>query len=293
MKLKKILSYGFLVALIYFGYKGIKFGVTIYEATVGWEIYETKPPILELDSINFNVLLYSKMNGFKHREAVEAAKKTFPVLAQKEGWTLTISDNGAIFNQDQLPLFDVVVWNNVTGKTLNEQQRIVFRDYIENGGGFVGIHGTGDSSHRWDWYYDELLKAKFSHHSLDPQFQNGILTRECPEGFINCDQLPQTWEREDEWYVFFESPRNKGANIIYTLDEKGLVMSGELNGFQKDKNFGMGEDHPVVWYNCVGQGKAFYSALGHKGEYFNESHYKLLLTNAINWAGNKTIECIN
>ncbi|MBA22959.1 MAG: secreted glycosyl hydrolase, partial [Flavobacteriales bacterium] len=48
---------------------------------------------------------------------------------------------------------------------------------------------------------------------------------------------------------------------------------------------------PVVWYNCVGKGKSFYSALGHKASYYDEPYYQLLLTEAVNWAGNTEINC--
>jgi len=53
----------------------------------------------------------------------------------------------------------------------------------------------------------------------------------------------------------------------------------------------MGDDHPIVWYNCVGKGKAFYSALGHKAYYYKSPNYNRLLTEAINWAGNPLQNC--
>ena len=118
------------------------------------------------------------------------------------------------------------------------------------------------------------------------------MNRESPESFPASDKLPLSWDREDEWYVFFESPRDKGAHILYTLDETDMIMSGTLeNGLLKNKDFGMGDDHPVVWYNCVGKGKSFYSSLGHKASYYDEPYYQLLLTEAVNWAGNPEINC--
>ena len=92
--------------------------------------------------------------------------------------------------------------------------------------------------------------------------------------------------------MFYESPRKKGAHILYTLDETDMVMSGVLkDGSLLDKGFGMGDDHPIVWYNCVGKGKAFYSALGHKANYYKSPNYNRLLTEAVNWAGNPLQNC--
>ena len=53
----------------------------------------------------------------------------------------------------------------------------------------------------------------------------------------------------------------------------------------------MGEDHPIVWTNCVGKGKAFYSAMGHKGKYFLEPLHMDLIKSGIIWASDKSTKC--
>ena len=247
---------------------------------------------LNLNEKNFNVLVYSQAKEWVHEDAILGAKEMLTQLSQQNDWNLTISDEALIYNFKQLALFDVVVWNNVTGNTLNPKQRLAFKNYLENGGGFVWLHGSGDSSSSWDWYYDEVIRARFSHHPMVPQFQVGTLNKECPENFPECKELPIRWDQEEEWYVFYDSPRKKGAHILYTLDETNTVMSGVLeDGTLEDKEFGMPEDHPIVWYNCVGEGKAFYSALGHKGHYYKSPNYHQLFTEAINWAGKPEIKC--
>ena len=32
---------------------------------------------------------------------------------------------------------------------------------------------------------------------------------------------------------------------------------------EKDKNFGMGKDHPVAWYRRLEKGRTFYTSIGH------------------------------
>ena len=232
---------------------------------------------------NFNVLLYSKANGWVHVDAIAAAKATFPTLAQKQGWSLTISDDTTLFSPEQLAAFDVVIWNNVTGQTLNDKQRTAFQSYIETGGGYVGIHGAGDDSHQWPWYDEKVIRTLFSHHPMQPQFQIGTLNKINDSIFSSTNAFPPEWQWEDEWYVFYKSPRENGSTVLYNLDENGLVMRGD----QENKNWGMGEDHPIVWYHHQEEGKIFYTAMGHKGEYFQDSLYQKLLIEAIEWAGNK------
>lgn len=267
-------------------------GLFIYKVTKGFPIYEHTPPELALEADEFTVLVFSKTNGFPHTGAIEEAKKAFEQMGQTNNWSVIISDNGAVFNDEQLAYFDVVIWNNATGRNLTDEQRASFKSYMESGGSFIGIHGAGDFSHRWPWYEQELIGANFSHHSMNPQFQEATMHKECSEAFPNCGELPGEWIREDEWYVFFNNPREHGVKVIYTVDENTFDPNGNLPMLASEKDFGMGDDHPIVWYRCLENGgKAFYSALGHSGAYFQEPHHLSLLESAIVWAGDRNLAC--
>ena len=43
-------------------------------------------------------------------------------------------------------------------------------------------------------------------------------------------------------------------------------------------------DHPIAWTRCVGDGRSFYSAIGHRPETYSEPHHVQLLEQAIAWA---------
>ena len=267
-------------------------GLFFYRIKGGFASYEDTPPELSLNEAAFTVLVFSKTNGFPHSGAIEESKKAFQKMADKNGWSLIVTENGATFNDEYLPNFDVVIWNNATGPNLNEEQRASFRKYMENGGRFMGIHGAGDASHKWPWYEKTLIGADFTHHSMNPQFQEATMNKECTDAFTGCAELPQPWIRSEEWYVFLNNPREHGAKVIYTVDENTFDPNGNIGWFVDDKDFGMGEDHPIVWYKCLdGGGRAFYSALGHSGEAFKEAEYLDLLEKAIIWLGDETSVC--
>lgn len=282
-KFFKILLYT-LLSLLILG--AVSIAGFIYKVKYGFPIYETEAPTLPDFSGNFSVLLFSKTNGFNHGEAIEASLPMFDNMAQELDWDLFSTNNGAVFNPEDLAKFDVVIWNNVSGRVLNTEQRAAFQNYIETGGGFVGIHAAGDDSHHWDWYTNKLIGAGFSHHSLDPHLQTGQLQLEVDTTFKSLAQrLPYTWEHTDEWYVFYDNPRKKGKKVLYTLDESDLHMGGNMGFLVTDKDWGMGSDHPVIWYGPVGKGKSVYTALGHTADSFREDTHKTLLQNAILWAG--------
>lgn len=262
----------------------IAMGLFIYKAAYGFNFYESTPPELPSDLSGNTVLVFSKTNGFRHGEAIEAAIPAFEKMAKENGWALFATDNGAVFNPEQLQKFDVVIWNNTSGKTLDEKQREHFKKYVENGGGFVGIHAAGDNSHQWEWYEQKVLGALFSHHTLNPQFQSATMNLE--EGnAVLTNGLTPSWEREEEWYMFYENPRDKGFQVLYTVDESNMNPSGNIPILASDKDFGMGEDHPIVWYHPLDKGRVVYSALGHAGIAFKEPNHLQLLENAIRWTG--------
>ncbi len=151
----------------------------------------------------------------------------------------------------------------------------------------MGIHGAGDFSHYWPWFEKELIGATFSHHTMNPGIQTAQMNLECDSSHIAvCGNLIESYKREDEWYVFNENPRKKSFTVLYTVDESTFDPNGNFLFLVKNKDFGMGEDHPIVWFKELpGGGRAFYSALGHSGASFEEENHLDMLRQGIEWAG--------
>ncbi|HSB96650.1 MAG TPA: ThuA domain-containing protein [Spongiibacteraceae bacterium] len=236
------------------------------------------------------ILVFSKTNSFIHKEAIPAAKVELQQLAKKNGWSVYLTDSGAIHNAEDLAKFKTVIWNNVTGDVLTESQRTAFQNYIEQGGGFVALHGAGDGSigKNWPWYTDKLIGAEFIGHPMKQQFQVATVHVEDRSDPIT-DGLDENWSRTDEWYSFASSPRSKGFHILATLDENSYSPEG-LWG----KSVRMGADHPIIWKHCVGRGRVFYSAMGHTASSYEEPKYQAVLTHAIAWAiGQEGPDCVS
>lgn len=224
------------------------------------------------------VLVFSKTNGFIHKDAIPAAKTMLEQIAERQGWAIYLTDNGAVHNSEDLAKFSVIVWNNVSGDVLTADQRSALQHYLNNGGGFVGLHGAGgDTKYAWQWYPETLIKAQFIGHPMRPQFQTATIRIEDTNDPIVRD-LGSEWIREDEWYSFAQSPRAAGAHVLASLDEK--TYSPEFFG----KSLRMGADHPILWKHCIGKGRVFYSALGHTASTYTEPKYIEVITRALAWA---------
>jgi type 1 glutamine amidotransferase len=229
-------------------------------------------------------LLFSKTTGFRHGQAIEASIPIFESLAEKNQWSLYSTEDAGIINSEELTQFDVVIWNNSTGRCLTDDQRTLLEDYIKSGGSFLGIHGSGDHSHHWDWYIDHLIGAEFSHHPIKNQIQNTVVKWNEDLDSTLTAGLSNNWEHEDEWYVFYGSPEENGFTILYEIDGTSIDSNGNLPLLESDKDFGMGKNHPVAWYKNIEEGKAFYTSMGHMGSAFQNDNFVSLLENALNWS---------
>jgi type 1 glutamine amidotransferase len=253
----------------------------MYKIQHGFPVsYETDAPAIEFPTGKRTVLLFSKATGFRHGESIDAGKKVIADIASKNDWFLYETEEGGAFNPEQLAKFDVVVFNNSTGRVLTDDQQRTLEDYVEQGGSLVGIHGSGDNSHHWDWYVNNLVGAVFSHHAIDPHLQAAdVNLNPVPDSTV-VDGLPTTWSNTDEWYVFLENPREKGFNIVYSIDGDKIMASGDIL-WMSGKNFGMGKDHPVAWYKPTGQGRTFYTSMGHDAAVWKQEGFVKLIENAL------------
>ncbi len=263
---------------------GVWIGPMLYRSFVGMKAYETTPPVLPPNLGTPTILIFSKTNGFRDDAQIQAANHALEAIARRQGWSSLTTENAAVFNPAQLARFKAVVWNSTSGDNLTLQQRADFKTWLEQGGGFVGLHGAGgDPNYAWKWYVDDLIGTQFIGHTLNPQIQQARLVIE--------DQLhPATkglgadWVRSDEWYSFAASPRSKGYHVLVSIDETTYQPTEGLIPFMEPKNISMGKDHPLVWWHCVGMGRALYSALGHKAEAYAEPKHQQMIGGAIAWA---------
>jgi type 1 glutamine amidotransferase len=168
-----------------------------------------------------------------------------------------------------LPDSDVVVFLMTTGEVLDDTQQTAFEAFIRAGGGFLGVHSAADTEYDWP-FYETLNGAWFASH---PVIQPAKLRVERPQD-PRVAFLPQVWERTDEWYNFRSNPRAR-VDVLLTLDETSY-QGGT-----------MGADHPMVWSHAggpLGEGRAFYTALGHTLESWQDPLFLQHIEAALLWA---------
>lgn len=233
------------------------------------------------------ILVFSKTAGWRHNEGIAGADLFFVQLARRHEYGIFTTANAAIFNPRDLARFDVVVFNNATGNGLAKDQQRALRDWIEQGGGWIGLHGAGDASQEWPWYQERLIGPKFIGHIADPQFQDARLET-LADGHPVTQGLPASWLHNDEWYSFDSRPQDHGMRPLVGLDESSYSPRNDLYGEVSDLRMGKGaNNHPIVWSRCPNEGRSVYSAIGHNETSYSDPNYSRLLENAFLWVARK------
>lgn len=210
------------------------------------------------------MLAFTKTAGFVHNsipDGVAALQK----MAGENNWTLDTTSNAGLFTTDNLKQYKAIVFLSTTGDVLNNAQQSAFENYIQNGGGYVGIHAAADTEYDWP-FYNQVVGAYFLSH---PQQQKAVIQVK-DKNHVSTSFLPDRWERFDEWYNY--KSIMPGINVLASLDE---------STYQGGKN---GENHPIAWYHQVGQGRAFYTGLGHTKESYSEPLFLRHLQGGIRYA---------
>ncbi|MEO9971109.1 MAG: ThuA domain-containing protein [Hyphomonadaceae bacterium] len=241
------------------------------------------------------ILVFSKTAGWRHNEGIAGADLFFAELAAEKNYGLFTTVNSAVFNADDLKRFEVVIFNNVTGNALADDEKAAFKTWMDEGGAWIGLHGSGDSSlEPWDWYQDNLAGTDFIGHIMAPQFQNARLEALAPDHSI-LDGVATDWEQTDEWYSFSKVPDIPGLILLVGLDETTYSPTNTVvQTWPQDLRMGPdAADHPVIWAACdsaLGY-KAVYSALGHGFEAYRNPNYQTLLSNAFDWVSGPKDSC--
>ncbi|MFC4014235.1 ThuA domain-containing protein [Nonomuraea purpurea] len=217
----------------------------------------------------YQVLVFSKTAGFRH-DSIPAGVEAVRSLGAAGGFTVTATEDAGAFTAANLANYRAVVFLSTTGDVLNDGQQAALQSYVDGGGGFVGVHAAADTEYGWP-YYGQLVGAWFKSH---PAIQQAVIRNE-DRSHPATAHLGATWTRTDEWYDYRTNPR-PNVKVLQTLDESSYTGGT------------MGADHPITWYHAQGNGRSFYTGLGHTAESYSDGNFRQLLLGGIRYAAGVT-----
>lgn len=215
------------------------------------------------------LLVYSHTNGYRH-QAIPEGIDALQSLGDEHGWTVEATEDSTAFRSDRLAEVDVVVFLNTTHDVVGPDGQKALRTFVEDGGGFVGIHSAADTEYDWPWY-GRLVGAYFDGH---PEIQEATVHVE-KDDHPSTQMLPEEWPRRDEWYNYKSNPRDS-VTVLLTLDES--TYEGGT----------MGDDHPIAWYHTVKDGRSWYTGGGHTAASYSDPDFRAHLVGGIHWAAGRS-----
>ncbi len=193
------------------------------------------------------VLVVTTTTGFRH-DCIPTSERILAQLAAESGaFEVDFARDPTELTKlapSSLKDFDGVIFASTTGD-LPIPDRDAFLAWIKEGHAFVGIHAATDTFPNWPAYL-EMIGGQFEKHG--PQV--GV---ECLNGDTSH---PATGHLGKSWTIPLEE--------IYQFKNYDPNRVHELLSLDRHPNAKTPGHFPLAWCRDYGQGKVFYTSLGHR-----------------------------
>jgi type 1 glutamine amidotransferase len=191
--------------------------------------------------------------------------------ARTGAWETVISSDVSIFKAERLRQFDAICFNNTAGVLFEDEElRKSLLAFISRGGGFVGIHAAAATFVQWPRYdqwpeFGEMIGGyENGGHPWKPH-ETITLKIDDPKHPVNAPFNGQGFEISDEVFQFQEPYSRDKLRVLISIDTDKTDMNPERRILpERLKDL----DLAISWVRQYGQGRVFYSSLGHNPHIF-------------------------
>lgn len=223
------------------------------------------------------LLVFTATRGYRHESIPVGVEALRQLGAKTAAFEVVHSEDTAAFEPKALKSIDAVLMLSSTGEILQQAEpfdgntrtksehpalrekrlRESLLDFVNDGGGLVGIHAATDCSYQWK-EYGEMIGGYFDGH---PWHEAVVIKLDQPQSPLCAMFEGKPLEITDEIYQFREPYSRKRCDVLMSLDTARTDMKKE--GIKRSDG-----DFPVSWIRTQGKGRVFYCSLGHRDEIF-------------------------
>jgi len=220
-----------------------------------------------------HVLIYTRNGeGYVH-DNVEASVVALEKICDGLGIETYATDDPSVFVSRKFDSFDAIIFSNSNNEAFTEEaQREAFKGFIESGNGFMAIHSANASERDWGWYR-KMVGGKFVRHPRLQKFDIHVIDGE----HISTRHLPEVWQWEDECY--YSNYLNPAIHVLLAADL--TTVDDDQQEEYPGKVFG--DLFPLAWCHLFEGTRVWYSALGHKIEYYKDPQFVKHLEGGVKW----------
>jgi uncharacterized protein len=215
------------------------------------------------------LLYFTHSAGYRH-EVIPTSQAVLKELGARNAFAVTTSEDVAVFTPENLRSYRAVMFFTTGELPMSEAQRATLLDFVRSGGGFIGVHSATDTFYNWP-DYGKLIGGYFNEH---PWHQKVTVAVAAP-GNPLVGFLPPSFPISDEIYQIrdFEAATSQ---VLLRLDPSSVDLKAPN---VRPQPYGW----PLAWTRPFGQGRVFYTALGHEEAVWRDPRYQQILANAIGW----------
>jgi uncharacterized protein len=209
--------------------------------------------------------------GYRH-DAIPLSLTILSRIGQSSGmFDVTATEDVSALSAENLARYAAVMFYTTGELPMSAEQKAALLDFVRSGRGFVGVHSATDTFYEWP-DYRALIGGTFDGH---PWHQSVRIDVTDPSDAL-VSFLGRAFQIKDEIYQIRDFDE-QGSHVLLRLDEKSVDLARE--GVHQQP-YGW----PLAWRRSYGQGRVFYTALGHEQAVWRDARYQQLLLNAIRWS---------
>lgn len=217
------------------------------------------------------LLYFTHSAGYRH-DVLPQSQAVIKQLAEASGsFAVTVSEDASALRAESLHRYDAVMFYTTGELPLGDADKAALLAFIRSGRGFIGVHSATDTFYMWPDYL-ELIGGYFNGHPWHQEVTIDVVDRASPlVGFLGAE-----FRLNDEIYQINDFDY-RGSQVLLRLDPTS-VDPGKPG--VRRRFYGW----PLAWTRSYGQGRVFYTALGHEAAVWEDPRYQRMLLNAIVWA---------
>jgi len=213
------------------------------------------------------VLVFWLCNEYFHK-CIPVANKAFEIMGAKTGtFETVVSNDMAMFDAENLKNFDAVLLNNTTKLNFEDaKRRQALVDFVKGGKGIIGIHAATDNFYDWP-EGAEMMGALFDRHPWGASGTWAIKVDEA-DHVVNAAFDGKGFLVRDEIYQMKAPYSREKLRVLLSMDMSQKRNLDVIRAITFAQTRRKDDDYAVAWVRRYGQGRVFYSGLGHNDEIF-------------------------
>jgi hypothetical protein len=217
------------------------------------------------------ILYFTHSAGYRH-EVIPASREILKQIGEMSPrFEVATSEDVSVFTAENLRRYGAVMFFTTGELPMNDSQRQALLDFVRGGGGFLGVHSATDTFYQWP-EYGKLIGGYFDQHPWHQAVRVDVVDRSDPlVAFIG-----PSIALSDEIYQIRDFDVGT-SHVLLRLDPASVDLTRDL---VHRHPYGW----PLAWTRAYGNGRVFYTALGHEEQVWRDPRFQTMVHNATIWA---------